>query len=375
MTKSPDTRRRHDIRVALGGERRHVILDRFVEAPAQATMEEDLAKLDQQRRVAATQRRLTETQEELGRYREIERLISQFSDANLHVPHWTVDGFRKGGKKAIATLQLSDTHFDEVIESTQILDFNQYDRSIAEARLEMLAQGTIKVARDYIAGVEYEGLAILATGDIFSGDIHEELRTTNEGTLFEGCVFWVPRMVAFLETLIDDFQQVNVTAVVGNHGRMTMKPVYKNRPQSNIEWLFWHWVADHFASKGETRITFQIANGLSALTTIYNTRYSLEHGDEFRGGDGQVGALGPVKRGQLRSATMHIAMDRPFDWMVVGHFHQYMPPSQRLIMGGSLKGFDEYAAGKHLTPERPQQGFWVTSPEHGPTISAPIFVD
>ena len=33
------------------------------------------------------------------------------------------------------------------------------------------------------------------------------------------------------------------------------------------------------------------------------------------------------------------------------------------------------AAGKHFRPERPQQGFWLTSPEHGPTIAAPIFCD
>ena len=44
-------------------------------------------------------------------------------------------------------------------------------------------------------------------------------------------------------------------------------------------------------------------------------------------------------------------------------------------MGGSMKGYDEYAAGKHFRPERPQQGFWLTSPEHGPTIAAPIFCD
>ena len=69
------------------------------------------------------------------------------------------------------------------------------------------------------------------------------------------------------------------------------------------------------------------------------------------------------------------AATRRKPYLVVGHFHQYRPPSAGIIMGGSMKGYDEYAAGKHFRPERPQQGFWLTSPEHGPTIAAPIFCD
>ena len=315
---------------------------------------------------------LVRTQRELDEANEIRNLISTFSAVNLTVPKWTRNTAGKAGKKAIATLQLSDTHFDEVIQSAQIAQFNHYDRRIATMRLKALGQGTIKVARDYIAGVEYEGCTILATGDIFSGDIHAELKETNVGTLFEGVVYWVPQMVAFLRLLADDFKRLHVAAVVGNHGRMTLKPIYKNRPQGNIEWLFWHWVADHLAD--DERITFQISDGLSDTTTLYSTRFEYEHGDEFKGGSGIAGARSPLLLGQHRTAVQRMAMGTPFEWMVVGHFHQYQPPSQGLIMGGSLKGYDEYASGKHFRPERPQQGFWVTSPEHGPTISAPILV-
>lgn len=319
------------------------------------------------------QQALEATRKELVRLQEIDHLVNRFRTTNLHVPPWTREASGKKGKRAIATLQLSDTHFDEVIRAAQILDFNHYDRRIAELRLKMLAEGTLKVARDYIGGVEYDGLAILVTGDIFSGDIHEELRNTNEGTVLEGLIHWVPRMVAFLRMLADDFGKVHVGAVVGNHGRMTLRPIYKNRPQSNVEWLFWHWIADHVAAMGDERISFDIADGLSANMTVYTTNYAFEHGDEFRGGSGIAGAKSPLMLGQHRTAIQRLAMGLPLDWLVVGHFHQLQAPSQGLIMGGSLKGYDEYAAGKKFRPERPQQGFWITSPEHGPTIAAPIF--
>ena len=331
--------------------------------------------LEEQDELAFTRHALNEARKEARRFDDIERLIERFDTRNLVVPTWTREARGKKGKKGIATLQLSDTHFDEIIKSRQILDFNQYNRHIAEVRLRTLAEGTLKVAFDYMAGVEYEGLAILATGDVFSGDIHEELRNTNEGTLFDGCVHWVPQMVAFLKTLADAFGKVHVGTVVGNHGRNTLKPIYKNRATSNIEWLFWHWVADHLAAAGDKRITFDIADGLSAQMTVYTTTYAYEHGDEFKGGSGISGAKAPLMLGQHRTNVQRLAMGLAMDWLVVGHFHQLMLPSAGLVVGGSVKGYDEYAAGKHFRPERPQQGFWITSPEHGPTIQAPVFCD
>ena len=322
---------------------------------------------------AALRSELTRLRKELELADNVQALLGQFDPSNLYVPHWTRQGMPGvRGHRGILTLQLSDTHFDEDVRPEQVYGFNAYNRDIAELRLRALAEKTVILGRDYFAGVDYDGVQVLATGDVFSGDIHEELARTNLTSLYQSCVYWVGPMVAFLERLADEFGRVQVAAVVGNHGRNSHKPIYKNRAFNNIEWLFWHWVADVFVRRGDERVTFSISDSLQLLVEVYDTRYSIEHGDEFKGGDGQVGALGPLKRGQLRGAQQRIAMAQPMDWMVVGHFHQYMPPSQGLIMGGSLKGYDEYAAGKHLRPEVPQQGLWVTTPERGPTVFAPV---
>ena len=320
------------------------------------------------------QAELARVRKELDAAMEVTSLLDRFNPANLLIPDWIKRTKRAatGRYRATATLQLSDTHFDEVIKDSQILGYNRYDARIAEMRLRTLGEKTIEVAHDFIGGVDYDGLVILATGDVFSGDIHEELKNTNERPLLEGMVYWVPRTISFLQMLANDFGKVHVAAVVGNHGRNTHRPIYKNRAQNNIEWAYWHYVADVLAAQGETRITFDIADGLSMNTQIYDTSYALEHGDEFKGGSGISGAKAPLMLGQHRVAVQRIAMGLPITWMVVGHFHQYQPPSQGLIMGGSLKGYDEYAAGKKFRPEIPIQGFWVTTPERGPTVFAPI---
>ena len=68
-----------------------------------------------------------------------------------------------------------------------------------------------------------------------------------------------------------------------------------------------------------------------------------------------------------------MAEHRPFDVMAVGHWHQYIvAPSKGLIVNGSLKGYDEFARQFKFEPEPAQQAFWLWTPEHGISFSAPI---
>jgi len=48
---------------------------------------------------------------------------------------------------------------------------------------------------------------------------------------------------------------------------------------------------------------------------------------------------------------------------------------RRLIVNGSLKGYDEYAYANNFPFEEPQQGMWLTHPENGITIPMPVRVD
>ena len=299
-------------------------------------------------------------------------LLEQIDAAVVRPPKWMTAAPRKAGKKGIVTLQLTDTHFDEVVRPEQVAYINAYDRRIAEQRLRRWVERSIILARDYMAGIEFEGCAIFATGDILSGDIHAELKESNAATLYGGALHWIEQLAAAIDLLATEFGAVHVGAVVGNHGRNSHKPVYKNRAQSNIEWVIWRVLAREFAK--DARVTFQVSDSPDLTVKVYNTSYLLTHGDEFRGGSGISGAWAPLALGQHRTSVRQAASATPMDYMVVGHFHQFRPPAQGLVMGGSMKGYDEYAFGKRLRPEPPQQAFWITSAEHGPTISAPVLV-
>jgi hypothetical protein len=314
---------------------------------------------------------LTNRDKEIVRL-EKELQVARRIDAGVRrPPEWLVTAKAGGTRIGTVVAQLTDTHFDEIVKPEEVGYINAYNRSIAEQRLRRWVEKVVVLSRDYVAGIDIEGLFVPATGDLLSGDIHAELRESNADILYASADHWIDQLIAALKTFADEFGKVHVAAVVGNHGRSTIKPVFKGRAKSNIEWLMWRQVARYFAD--DERVTVQVGDGMDLPVRVYDTTYLLTHGDQFRGGSGISGAMAPLMLGQHRKAMRQAATEEPMDIMVMGHFHQYLN-LPGLIVGGSMKGYDEYAYGLNLRPEPARQAFWVTSPEYGPTLHAPVFI-
>ena len=163
-----------------------------------------------------------------------------------------------------------------------------------------------------------------------------------------------------------------IPCVTGNHGRNTFKIRNKGRNHTSFDWLIYQFLAKRF--EGDDRIHFLISDGSDAYYSVYGHKYLLTHGDQFRGGDGVIGALGPIIRGDHRKRSRNSQIDQEYDTMLLGHWHQLIQ-LQRLIVNGSLKGYDEYAYNNNFPFEPPRQALWITHPSHGITFSAPVYVD
>jgi hypothetical protein len=288
-------------------------------------------------------------------------------------PMWLTPKSPAKGHRATLNLFLTDTHFDEEVDPAQIDGMNAYNREIAEQRLERFFLGAVKLARHYLAGVKYDGVCLMLGGDIFSGNIHEELARTNADTLFGSLLHWLPHLRGGIELLAREFGRVHVAGVPGNHGRMTRKPIAKCRAADNLDWLLYKLLQRELAN--DSRITWQIPTSADVLVQVHGVRYLLTHGDQFRGGSGIAGALSPMMIGQARKTKRQQAAGRPYDYMVLGHWHSQMfLPGKGIIAGGSLKGTDEYSFLGNFEPEQAQQPLWLTTPERGITFSAPIQV-
>jgi len=300
----------------------------------------------------------------------IKNLIRDCSD-EPNPPKW-IDAKSSGTNTGVPTLLASDWHFDEVVDPRQINGVNAFNRTIAVARIKRLFVKTVDLLIHHMAKPKYDYFVLDLGGDMLSGNIHEELRETNEQPVSLSMMALLDAMVGGIDLLLKHFPRIVVNAVPGNHGRWDKKPRAKNRVYETYEWLLYQFLAKHYA--GNKDVYFNVADGADLPYSIYGTRYLLTHGDQFKGGSGIAGALSPLMLGDARKRKRSIAIDQPFDYLVMGHWHQYIM-AKGIIVNGSLKGADEYSFQSNFDYELPTQALWVTHPIWGITARWPIYLD
>jgi len=295
------------------------------------------------------------------------QLFTRLAGHTYKPPTWLT---RKPKKSSgVVCTILSDTHFDEVVRPEEINFKNEYNREIAVERLKTYFQKVVLLTKDYITGVNYEGCVLFLGGDIFSGDIHEELSETNEDTMLASVIFWTEQITAGINLLAEHFNYVHVPCVVGNHGRRTRKPRHKLRVKDNFDWFLSKTLEQRFI--GNSKVTFDVAAGADLMVEVQDTTYLLTHGDQAKGGGGIGGIWPPLMRMVAKKRN-----NVDFDYMVLGHFHQLiMAPSSGFLLNGSLKGYDEYAAIGNFAFEAPQQALWINVPGKGVLWQTAILVD
>ena len=298
---------------------------------------------------------------ELGLYRDV---------GLVDPPRWLTPRRKRGDKHyAIPTLFLTDIHWGAKVDPVEVGGVNKFDPEIARLRIRRSSEGAIELCRDYWSGVSYQGVQVNLGGDLLSGLIHEELRETNAEYVTESIMGVMETLVAYLRQLADYFDRVNVAGVAGNHSRLTRKPRSKGRALENYDWLVYQMLA--WALREDKRITFQVANAADLHYQVYDVKYCLTHGDQFRGGSGISGALSPLMLGTHRKRKRDAQAGNDWDILVMGHWHHsYF--LHDLIVGGSVIGYDEYAYTSNFPMEQPLSALWLTTPERGVTAYYPV---
>jgi len=327
-------------------------------------------EIARQARVLRSQ--LRERDEDLADVRRRLGVYEALDATTIAPPKWlTPPARKKQAHKAIPSLLLTDIHYGEKVVPDEIGGVNCYSTEIAEQRIRRACEGAVKLCRDYFSGLEYDGFSLMLGGDMVSGDIHDELRETNQEATTESVVGVLECLIAGVRVIADHFGQVHIGAVVGNHGRTTKKPRAKGKARDSFDGLVYQLLA--LWMRDDPRITIQIATGPDLHFPVYGTRYCLTHGDQFKGGSGISGVMAPLMLGVHRKRRRDAGTGQPWDVMVMGHFHQSLP-LRDLIVGGSLIGYNEYAHGLNLPYEEASAALWLNTSERGITTHAPVYV-
>lgn len=285
-------------------------------------------------------------------------------------PAWTHKAPKETASPGVPTLFLSDLHWAEVVHASQINGVNSYNLATAQERLRYTVQTAIDLLAILDRDMRYPGIVVPLGGDMVSGNIHEELQATNEINTMPTVLDLYDHLVGAIKLLADAFGNVFLPCVSGNHGRDTRRTWAKDRHHTSFDWLLYQFLAKHFL--GDERVKFYIPDGSDALFRIFGTTYNLTHGDQFKAGDSIIGPLGPLARGNQKKLARNQAIGQGYDILLAGHWHQYIHMT-RLIVNGSLKGYDEYAAQNNYGFEPPTQALWITHPRYGVTYRMPVY--
>lgn len=306
---------------------------------------------------------------ELERLRQLEAAFHRVSNIRVN-PRPIPAAQHPAESPGFPMTMWSDWHWGEVVRDEETGGgINEFNYEIAVKRVDNLVNNTINLLRNY-GGLapSYPGIYVCLGGDMISGGIHDELVETNWAAV-TGQAFQVHDAIAGgLLQLADEFKKVYVPCVVGNHGRNAKKPRAKLRITENSEFWLYKALAKHFAS--DDRFEFTVAEQPDIHFKVYEHRFLLTHGDALgtKGGDGIIGAIGPIMRGNVKIGRQQQLANRGYDTMIVGHWHSAQARGDLLpvIVNGTLKGFDEYANTFLRAPAAaPSQQLWLVSPKHG----------
>lgn len=309
---------------------------------------------------------------------EMRRIVYEIKEAPMVIPNWVAE-LKAPKSSGVPCTIWSDFHWGQTIDSAQNGGMNHFNRAIAKKRLQTLVSNTLDLCLNHMTHPKYPGIVICLGGDIISGNIHEELRETNEGPVMVSVMEAQSHLAHALEIMADNFGRVFVPCVVGNHGRNNFgRSRMKNRVFESYEWGIYQNLRQHFAK--DKRFTFFIPDEPDAFFNIYGHRFMLTHGDALgtKGGDGMIGALGPIARGNIKIGQAERHIGRDFDTLVIGHWHSLQPAGAMLpvIVNGCLCGSDEYARLQLRVPySRPQQALWFVHPKYGITAQWAVFLE
>lgn len=292
-------------------------------------------------------------------------------------PAWIAGAGGKPGTRGSPMLMLSDIHYGEVVDPDQVGGVNKYNAAIAKKRIQTCVDVSTDLCFNHMgrAKAEYPGMVLMLGGDMIGGDIHEELLATNERTPHQAVNELTDILGAGIEHLASKFGRIFVPGVVGNHGRSTKRSWMKNRVYTNYDWSIYCNLERYF--KRDKHIVITPSSEADYLFSVFGHRYMLTHGDSLgvKGGDGIIGALGPIMRGTLKTHRSEAQIGRDFNTLVIGHWHQYLT-LPGLVVNNSIKGYDEYARLALRAPySRPSQALWFSHPEHGITAHWQVYLE
>uniref|UniRef100_A0A6M3L0H2 Calcineurin-like phosphoesterase domain-containing protein n=1 Tax=viral metagenome TaxID=1070528 RepID=A0A6M3L0H2_9ZZZZ len=284
--------------------------------------------------------------------------------------------FSEGTREAsdlIAVAPLSDTHGGEVVRLAETGGLAAYDMTIFNRRLALWVNRILLLTDIRRSADKVSTLYVPELGDMISGDIHDELARTNTDASMQITVSVAYCISQALAKLAAHFDAVEVSGVVGNHGRMTKEKTYKKGAVMNWDYLCYQ-LQTLFLAK-QQNIHFIIPESFWHVLEIGSWRILTFHGGSIQSYN-SIPFYG-IDRAVAKFREMLYSGHQYFDDVLLGHFHtdaQIGRARGSVYISGSMRGGDEYAMARLQAYSPPTQMLLFYHPDHGCVSKETLFL-
>ncbi len=216
-------------------------------------------------------------------------------------------------------LPISDVHYGEVVNGRTINGINNYNTTIAKKRHELLFRKNYEFASVYGC----DELHIFMLGDIFSGNIHGELRETNEKVITDCVLDYYAFIVGLIDAYSKYYKKITISCVVGNHARNTDKYQFKNKGKDSYEYILYGFMKAYYDMPTTPKnVSVNLTESTVQFTKVGKQIWKLEHGDRYKGGSAFVSPFSTVVRDNFKDKGMFAGSEEQnFDAVIMGHWH------------------------------------------------------
>lgn len=306
----------------------------------EAALKEEVQRLKKQ----LEKRNVSVGSDELFIERLEESIASVAPSLRFKNEKWRGDNSFKKNHEATEVLHISDWHIGEV---DNIGGFNRFNYNIACERVKTLTNKVLSWTKMHRSMYKVDELVVIATGDMISGEIHDELRRTNEFPAPEQCVKAAMLISKMVNELSSSFKKVRVEYIVAdNHSRTTKKIEFA--PGTNS----YNYIVGTMAKillRDNPTVEFNVYPEIQHVIKVEGLQYLITHGNSIRGGFAGIPYYGMNRKlGAEALIRMNMEEDCHFNRIVMGHYHTPFLNNGIEMTGclSSTTAFD-HAAGRH----------------------------
>jgi len=266
-------------------------------------------------------------------------------------------------------LKLTDAHAEEIVRAEEMEGLAEYNWQIFTDRMAKTAQKTIELVNIMRQASNVPYLDVDNLGDWVTGKILPQEEGWGTSMPFPVAVPRVGQELGrFLVSLAPHFEKIRVNCLCGNHGRDSVRPVFKMTADRNWD-MSVYLIAQGYTEQCKN-IEWNIPQSIMTVVDVMGWKCLLSHSMEVQ--MTHRTPYYPIETTVDMEHKVRAGTDKDFDYVFMGHWHHYAVIDNSIIICPCMIGPNQFSRFRLHRRSKPEQLLCFFTEKHGLINQWPI---